>query len=123
MDDAGLFANRPIKQRGYLCSATSEPWTAMLAVIQRDKNIVTRCLNDVERGAVLRRLETVPDMFIAVRASVIDERMSAYIDAWRRTQEELTTLEAEVSKVITDMPRVPVNARPATRRTLAVVPA
>ena len=55
-----LFALRPIGQCRYRCAATTAPVGAMLSSIQREKHILTRMVNDLEKGVNMRRLERDP---------------------------------------------------------------
>lgn len=55
-----LFGLRPIGQCRYRCAATTSPVGAMLASIQREKHILTRMVNDLEKGVNMHRLERDP---------------------------------------------------------------
>lgn len=91
--DGLLFALRPVAQYRYRCAATTSPLGAELVARQRDKYIVTRMINDLERGTNQRRLEHDPRFGSdAIRRSI---RMETYL-LQSREAARLCTIDEEV---------------------------
>jgi hypothetical protein len=109
---SGLYANRPIAQTGYLCFASSQPWVAALVQVQREKNVVTRLVNDVEQGAALGQLIDHAPRDIAIAMALRKARGETYLASQRSQAQDLDAAERQMIGHITAIARIPATARP-----------